>query len=835
MSYIHPRRLISCFFISLLLNYPYFNKSVLSQVISDQTLPIPTKVTPSGKIFEITEGTSVGHNLFHSFMNFSIQQGDIVQFINNNPIIQNVFARVTGTSESNISNIDGTIQSGGLFQSFDLFLINSNGIIFGSQASLDLKGSFVATTAKAIGFGDKGNFGVSNPLTKNDLLLLTVNPSVFFFDQVRPNSILYESNGKNVTGLVVSSGENILLLGGNISFDGGALYAPNGRIELGALAKSEMVELGIDEGIFTLSYPKTTIFDDILLSNNSIIDVSDKGGGSIAVNAQNLNILSSSYIFSGINDGQLSNVSTPGKILINATQAVNIDDRSIISSSTSFRGGASGASGDVTINSDSLTLTDVSEISSLAFGRQGNSGNVTLNIANGISISGSDENSISIVASATTFGDSGNIIINSDWISLSDGAAIRNSVLKQGNTGNIFVNASKFLTVKNNSLNFTTQIRTVLEPGSTGKGGDIDIKTSSLYLTGGGQLSAAVSGPDLLRKLPGGQGVGGNININASSFVFISGIGIDGFNSGIFADSEPGAKGEAGSISISTDHFILNDQAEVKVSNLQGQAGILTINANSLILDNGKITAETGGIGINTSAANIDLNVLDILKIGNESLISTKASNQANGGNININTPILLALSPMDFEGSDIIANAEGGIGGNITINAQGVFGIEQRKATPRNQTNDIDASSKFGQSGQVQINTTTDPNQGLVELPATVVDPTTLVAQNPCRRASSSEFTRSGRGGLPPSLSQDLNGESTQVGLVEPTHLSAATPEPKSASKETSPLPLSSAKIVPAQGWVYNAKGEVVLVAYNSAVAGPQRLQSTPAGCPVF
>jgi large exoprotein involved in heme utilization and adhesion len=247
-------------------------------------------------------------------------------------------------------------------------------------------------------------------------------------------------------------------------------------------------------------------------------------------------------------------------------------------------------------------------------------------------------------------------------------------------------------------------------------------------------------------------------------------------------------------------------------------------------LDGGSLSANT-----KVSGANIFLTILNELRLDNESRITATASGSADGGNIVINTPLLLAFPPTGSNGSDIKATAVSGTGGKITINAQGVFGIQEREAIPGNQTNDIDASSQFGQSGQVQINTTTDPNQGLVELPTTVIDPTTLVAQNPCRRASSSEFTRSGRGGLPPSLSQDLNGESTQVGLVEPTNLSAATPEPKSASKETSPLPLSSTKIVPAQGWVYNAKGEVVLVAYNSAVTGPQRLQSTPAGCPVF
>jgi filamentous hemagglutinin family protein len=304
-------------------------------------------------------------------------------------------------------------------------------------------------------------------------------------------------------------------------------------------------------------------------------------------------------------------------------------------------------------------------------------------------------------------------------------------------------------------------------------------------------------------------------------------------NGALITASTNGGAGEGGNITITTNFLrVGGDNATVRVRSIgQGTAGNIDIFARSILLENqGIISAETTG-----GEGRITFHNANDITLRNNSSITANATNSANGGNIIINTALLLALPPEGANGSDITATAIGGTGGNITANAQGIFGIEQREAKAGNQTNDIDASSQFGQSGQVQINTTTDPNQGLVELPTTVIDPTTLVAQNPCKRASSSEFTRSGRGGLPPSLSQDLNGESTQVGLVEPTHLSASTPEPKSASKETSPLPPSSAQIVPAQGWVYNAKGEVVLVAYNSAVTGPQRLQSTPAGCPVF
>ncbi len=47
---------------------------------------------------------------------------------------------------------------------------------------------------------------------------------------------------------------------------------------------------------------------------------------------------------------------------------------------------------------------------------------------------------------------------------------------------------------------------------------------------------------------------------------------------------------------------------------------------------------------------------------------------------------------------------------------------------------------------GVVEINQPDlDPNRGLIQLPETVVDPNALVAQNPCKRGSDSEFVNTG------------------------------------------------------------------------------------------
>ncbi|HEY9701596.1 MAG TPA: filamentous hemagglutinin N-terminal domain-containing protein, partial [Allocoleopsis sp.] len=138
---------------------------VNAQIIPDNSLN--TAVSCNSGICNIMGGKIAGTNLFHSFYNFSIPSFGEAYFNNANNIT-NIINRVTG---SNTSNIDGKISANG---SANVFLINPNGIVFGSNASLNIGGSFVATTAPIMQFGNIGNFGVN---TGNDVSLLTVNPS----------------------------------------------------------------------------------------------------------------------------------------------------------------------------------------------------------------------------------------------------------------------------------------------------------------------------------------------------------------------------------------------------------------------------------------------------------------------------------------------------------------------------------------------------------------------------------------------------------------------------------------------------------------------------------
>jgi len=190
-----------------------------AQLVPDKTLePENSVVVPvEALVDEIQGGAARGSNLFHSFLEFNVGHGRSVYFAN--PVgIENILTRVTG---NNASDILGRL---GVSGDANLWLINPNGINFGPDASLDVRGSFVASTADGIGLGNNGVFSATNP---DNSQLLTVEPGALFHHAWET----HQAKINNQADLAVGAGETLKLQSGTVTMTG-SLTAPGGRVEV---------------------------------------------------------------------------------------------------------------------------------------------------------------------------------------------------------------------------------------------------------------------------------------------------------------------------------------------------------------------------------------------------------------------------------------------------------------------------------------------------------------------------------------------------------------------------------------------------------------------------
>ncbi|AVH71098.1 two-partner secretion domain-containing protein [Nostoc sp. 'Lobaria pulmonaria (5183) cyanobiont'] len=691
--------------------------AVQAQIIPDNTLPSEASRLNQNKI---EGGARRGSNLFHSFSEFNIQDGEQVYFVNPTGI-ENIFTRVTG---GNASNIFGTL---GVDGAANLFLINPNGILFGENALLEIQGSFVGTTANGVQFGNQGIFSATNPQAPP--LLLTIQPSALWFNQLNQNAgIQYKLTEKNppgsdALGLKVGDGKSLLLVGGNVSINGGKLNAYGGRVELGGLAEPGTVALGVDGDNLSLKFPLNVTRASVSLTNEAGVFVAKEGGGNIAVNARNLEILGGSILSGGIRTNFGTSESVAGDITLNATGDIKIapDGKSQIPDRPSqvrnlVRRGSKGNGGNITIDSASFSLRDGASLQASTYG-QGNAGNVTVAAKNAVYLAGKGSAIYTTVEAGEPgepggVGNGGNININATTLSLRNGAQIQASTSGQGNAGNVTVVAKNAVDLAGNAAIFTTV------DGGKGNGGNIDINATTLSLRDGAQLQA----------LTDRQGNAGNINVKVTGAVDIAGKNID-FESGIRSQVKTGAVGNGGNIFIDSGSFLLGDGAQIRASTSgQGNAGNVRVDAKNAVDLAGKATifttVEAGGVG---NGGNIDINATTLSLTNGAQLqtITREASDDqpagmGNAGNVNIKVTgaVDIAGKKVDVDSpenetvfeSKISSEVETGAvgnGGNILIDS-GSFSLRDEALV---------TASTFGQGngGNIEINSPkiTLDNQG--------------------------------------------------------------------------------------------------------------------------
>ncbi|BAZ16230.1 hypothetical protein NIES4071_81050 [Calothrix sp. NIES-4071] len=618
---------------------------------------------------------------------FNVDSGRGVYFANPTDVT-NIFTRVTGV---NSSNINGTL---GVLGSANLLFLNPNGIVFGADAKLDVKGSFLGTTASNINFADGTKFST---IISEATPLLTVSVPVGLGFGTGEAAIVNQAT----PGLNVLPGQTLALVGGAISFDQGKVMAPDGRIELGSVGANSSVGITSTQPGWTLNYGGVTSFRDINMRRAASADVSGSAGGSIQVQGRQLILREGSNIVSrtqGTGTGGLINVYASDLIEITGSGTDVTAPSGIYSTVID---GASGRGSDVMVETNNLRIFDGLTITAETTNKTTSTVNaVTL----GTGIGGNltvKANQVEVAEQATLFttsgiwkqnvdtGNAGNLTVEANSVIVRDGGLLTATTEGDGNAGNLNITAKEIQIIAT-----PENPTTVIESTSYGRGkaGNITIDTEQLQILDGGRLASSSDE----------FGDAGNINIRAESVTLAGETSAppDEFSwFGWYRNAISAytiSPGNAGNISLDVKQLHLQDGSAIRAGTFgSGNSGNITVRASEITLTgtnasgadySGFITAALDGSTGNAGNITVDAKQLRIL---NGAQISTVTNSSGKAGDISITSNLVEVAGKSAFQSPSRIAaasiptqNSNTGTAGSVNINTRDLIVRDQAEVS---------------------------------------------------------------------------------------------------------------------------------------------------------
>ncbi len=588
---------------------------------------------PGGIGTLINGGAIRGTSVFHSFSEFNVSGRTYFS----GQGLDTILARVTGL---NRSTIDGTL---GVVGNANLFLINPRGILFGPNATLDIAGSFVASTADRINLDNGSVFSAINPNVP--LLTLDVKPGL-------QTGVAYQGSIVNQGQLF--AGRNIGLAATQIDLQPGSsvqaikdvvLLASDSIQATGQAGSPTFIQSLVDPAIgngaanggnVTLIAPNITLTGQAFVRTDVLPNAGGKGGN-ILIQTQNLKGTGGAEVLARtVGNGDAGNISIvpldpaqPSSVSFDGIAPfVGLDAEGlpeggyssgiIVSTENSPKRGdpaATGKGGFLYINGiTNVSLSDGAVISGRSRS-SGNGANVALDVKN-LSITGGAQINVSSYKS----GDPGNMVINAETITISGSdptflprfKAIEAAVRKSGKTATQAFEQAQFtvdpssessglftsiyksgkstsasagfiLVNASSAINVSDKAKISSSVYGQSDAGVILLSTGKTYASASDLLIAVLNANDLTKTFD--LGGGGQITFD---------------NADVFSTIESGAKGNAGKIYIATGTLRLNNSAQIQTiirgsengkPGGSGNAGLIAVGATESVRITG--TAET--------------------------------------------------------------------------------------------------------------------------------------------------------------------------------------------------------------------------------------------------
>jgi filamentous hemagglutinin family protein len=687
--------------------------SLNAEVIIDSSLGSRANLPGPNYLIGADLGSHKGGNLFHSFQDFNLNSLESATFSGPNSV-SNIISRVTGGTPS---NIDGLIRS--TIPNADMYFLNPYGIMFGPNARLDVQGSFHASTAHYLRLGDGGRFDALNPnnsiLTVAPIESFGFLNSQVAPISIQGHGEITQNLGNQSTGLSVLEGKTLSLIGGNIDIWMGSyfktmtindegnespeitrlpiLFAPSGGINLVSVASQGEVKLG---GNF-VDVSSFSNLADIHLTEKSPIATSGEGGGSIfirggqifvddsAIETKTLGSKDGGVIDIRANTISLTNGATlngntesTGKgssIYVQATESITIagehndipnNINKLQRSGIYARSGIDeeltddnlGDAGAIELKAKNISFKEGAAISVSTYGG-GKGGSITLKASESISVVG--EGAVDATGFfATTYSENvtaeaGNLLIEAQNISVTDGAYISSSTFGKGKGGSVTLKASDTVAFEgesSNGIGSNVSLQTQYKNEGAGDGGTLFIEANNILFTDGGMISSNTSG----------KGNAGTVTLHANNLLKQTGISKNGYGSGIYVTVSPtSTDGNAGNIFVKAQDILLNDGATLIATSFgPGKAGNVHVHATGTITIAG---ADKNGWKSTIASASVP---------EAEGIIGGE------GGNITVEANQLIIKAGGSIAASSIAHQGiQSSRGGNITIRVQGAVEIE--------------------------------------------------------------------------------------------------------------------------------------------------------------